>query len=77
MYRERYLIRYFFFIEGAMTINVVYALKLEDKLGSIEENKIANFSVFDVNFLREDIDKVFGNKAYAIIIDGEEVYRIQ
>ena len=59
----------------AMTLNPAYAWKQEDRLGSIEKGKIANLSVFDCDFLKDDVDKVVKASVVATVIDGEEVYR--
>lgn len=59
----------------AMTINVARQWHQEHRLGSIEFGKIANMSVFDCDFLHDDIEKVGQANIVATIIDGEEVYR--
>lgn len=59
----------------AMTINVAWQWHQEHRLGSIEFGKIANMTVFDCDFLYDDIEKVGQAKIVATIIDGEEVYK--
>ena len=59
----------------AMTINVARQWKQENRLGSIEFGKIANMTVFDCDFLHDDIEKVAKANIIATIIDGEEVYK--
>ena len=59
----------------AMTINVARQWKQENRLGSIEFGKIANMTVFDCDFLHDDIEKVAQANIIATIIDGEEVYK--
>ena len=59
----------------AMTINVARQWRQENRLGSIEFGKIANMTVFDCDFLHDDIEKVAKAKIVATIIDGEEVYK--
>ncbi len=59
----------------AMTKNVAYMWHQENNLGSIEIGKIANFSIFDADFLHEDIEKIPKAKVVATIVDGEEVFR--
>ncbi|MDO5440866.1 MAG: amidohydrolase family protein [Erysipelotrichaceae bacterium] len=59
----------------ALTINPAYAFKQEDKIGSIEKGKIANFAVLDKDLLHEDIDKLTSTKTLATIVDGEIVYK--
>ena len=59
----------------AMTINVARQFHQEHRLGSIEVDKIANMTVFDCDFLHDDIGKVAQAKIIATIVDGEEVYK--
>lgn len=59
----------------AMTINVARQWHQENRLGSIEFGKIANMTVFDCDFLHDDLDKVAKAKIVATIVDGEEVYK--
>ena len=58
----------------AMTINVARQFHQEHRLGSIEFGKIANMTVFDSDFLHDDIEKVAQANLIATIIDGEEVF---
>lgn len=59
----------------AMTINVARQWRQENRMGSIEFGKIANMTVFDCDFLHDDIEKVAQANVVATIIDGEEVYK--
>ena len=59
----------------AMTINVARQFHQEHRLGSIEFGKIANMTVFDCDFLHDDIEKVAQANIVATIVDGEEVYK--
>ena len=59
----------------AMTINVARLFHQEHRLGSIEVDKIANMTVFDCDFLHDDIEKVAQANIIATIVDGEEVYK--
>ena len=59
----------------AMTINVARQFHQEHRLGSIEVGKIANMTVFDCNFLHDDIEMVAQANIVATIIDGEEVFK--
>ena len=45
-------------------------------LGSIEFGKIANMTVYDCDFLHDDIDKVAQANIVATIVDGEEVFKV-
>ena len=59
----------------AMTINVARQWRQEHRLGSIEFGKIANMTVFDCDFLHDDIEKVAQANIIATIVDGEEVFK--
>lgn len=59
----------------AMTINVARAWHQEHRMGSIEFGKIANMTVYDCDFLHDDIEKVAQAKLVATVVDGEEVYK--
>lgn len=59
----------------AMTINVAYQWKMEDILGSIEKGKLADITVFDCNFLEDDLLKIAYDSPYATIVNGEVVYK--
>ena len=59
----------------ALTINVAHAWHQEHRLGSIEFGKIANMTVYDCDFLHDDIEKVAQANIVATIVDGEEVFK--
>ena len=59
----------------ALTINVAHAWHQEHRLGSIEFGKIANMTVYDCDFLHDDIDKVAQANLVATLVDGKEVYK--
>ena len=59
----------------AMTINVARQWRQEHRMGSIEFGKIANMTVFDCDFLHDDLEKVVQANIVATIVDGEEVYK--
>ena len=59
----------------AMTINVARQFHQEHRMGSVEFGKIANMTVFDCDFLHDDIEKVGKANIIATIVDGEEVYK--
>jgi hypothetical protein len=58
----------------AMTINVARQFHQEHRLGSIKLGKIANMTVYDCDFINDDIEKVAQANLIATIVDGEEVY---
>jgi predicted amidohydrolase YtcJ len=47
----------------------------EDRMGSISLGKIANFTVFDRDFMHDDFADIEKASCLATIVDGEEVYR--
>ena len=59
----------------AMTINVARQFHQEHRMGSIEFGKVANMTVFDCDFLHDDIEKVGKANIIATIVDGEEVFK--
>lgn len=59
----------------ALTINVARQWHLENLMGSIEFGKLANMTVYDCDFLHDDIEKVAQANIVATIVDGEEVYK--
>ena len=59
----------------ALTINVAHAWHQEHRLGSIEFGKIANMTVYDCDFLHDDIEKVAQANLIATLVDGKEVYK--
>ena len=58
----------------AMTTNVAYAWRQEDRMGSLEVGKLANLTVFSCDFLNDDAAAVANADVVATIIDGVEVY---
>ena len=58
----------------AMTINVAYAWRQEDRMGSLEVGKLANLTVFSCDFLKDEAATIANAYVVATIIDGEEVY---
>lgn len=58
----------------AMTIDAAYSIKQEKKLGSISLGKVANFTVIDFNFLKDDLQHSDEASVIATIIEGKEVY---
>ena len=58
----------------ALTKNVAYAWREEDRMGSIKCGKLANFAVLDKDFLEDDINTIPDGKVVATIVDGNVVY---
>lgn len=61
-------------LEG-LTKNVAYMWHEENRLGTLEIGKIANMTVYDKNFLKDDLEEVGKSELVCTIVDGEIVYR--
>ncbi len=59
----------------AITINVAYSWHAEDKMGSLEIGKLANLTVFDKDFMKDDLAEVENAKCLATFVDGELVFK--
>lgn len=59
----------------AMTKNVAYMWHEEERLGSLENGKIANMTVFDKDFLKDDIEEIGNASVVCTIVDGDIVYK--
>jgi hypothetical protein len=59
----------------AITTNVAYSWHQEHEMGSLEIGKLANITVFDSDFLRDDLAEVETAKCLATFVDGELVYK--
>ena len=62
-------------LEG-LTKNVAYMWHEENRLGTLEIGKIANMTVFDKNFLTDDLEEVGESDLVCTIVDGEIVYEV-
>ena len=58
----------------ALTVNVAYMWHEEDRMGSLATGKLANLTVFDRNFLKDDFADIEKAKCLATFVDGELVY---
>lgn len=58
----------------AMTTNVAYSVREEDRQGSISVGKIANFAISDADFLQDDLDAIWDATIKATYVDGKVVY---
>lgn len=58
----------------AMTQNVAYQWHEENRQGSISVGKLANFAVFDVDFLKADLANIWDTKTIATYVDGKVVF---
>ncbi len=59
----------------AITTNVAYSWHEEDRMGSLEIGKLANITVFDKDFLKDDFEEVENAKCLATFVDGKQVYK--
>jgi predicted amidohydrolase YtcJ len=59
----------------AVTINVAWQIRMEDKLGSLEVGKYADLVVLEQNLFDVATDKVADVKVVATVMDGEFTYR--
>jgi hypothetical protein len=57
-----------------LTSNVAYMWHEEDRMGSISLGKIANFVVFDRDFMHDDFAEIEKAVCLATIVDGDVVY---
>ena len=59
----------------AVTINVAWQIRMEDKLGSLEVGKYADLVVLEQNLFDVSPDKVADVKVVATVMDGEFTHR--
>lgn len=59
----------------ALTTNVAYSWHAEDLMGSLEIGKLANITVFDADFMKDDMADIEKAQCLATIVDGELVYK--
>lgn len=57
-----------------MTLDAAYASHAEDRLGSLEPGKKADFVVLDRNIMTVPFSEILGVKVSATVIDGKVVY---
>ena len=58
-----------------LTSNVAYMWHEEDRMGSISLGKLANFVVFDRDFMHDDFTEIEKAVCLATIVDGDVVYK--
>lgn len=59
------------------TINNAWLMRAEDRLGSLEAGKLADFVLLDRNLLTCPTDDIRSTRVLATYVDGAEVYRAQ
>ena len=47
----------------------------ENRMGSLETGKLANLTVFDKDFMKDDFAEIEKAKCLATYVDGELVYK--
>ena len=60
---------------AGLTSGPAYSVKQENHLGCLRIGYVANMSIFDKNFLSDDLEEIANAKVVATIIDGNELYR--
>jgi len=60
---------------AGLTTGPAYSVGQERHLGTLRIGYVANMSIYDKNFLSDDLEEVTKAKTVATIIDGDEVYR--
>lgn len=58
----------------AMTTNVAYQWRQENRQGSITPGKIANLAVFNADFLHDELSSIWNAAVVATYVDGKIVY---
>lgn len=58
----------------AMTTNVAYQWHEEDRQGSITVGKLANFAIYDTDFLKDNLETIWNSGILATYVDGVLVY---
>lgn len=59
----------------AITINVAHMWHEESRMGALETGKLANITVFDKDFMKDDFADIENAKCLATFVDGELVYK--
>lgn len=60
----------------ALTINVAYMWHEEERMGSLEVGKLANLTVFNQDFMKDDFADIEQAKCLATFVDGKKVYTV-
>lgn len=59
-----------------LTINVAKLWKEENHMGSLTPGKMANYVVYDCDFIDDDVEKIPGAVVQEVVVDGKEVYHV-
>lgn len=57
-----------------LTVNVAKTWNEENHMGSLTQGKIANYVVYDCDFIDDDVEKIPNAKLQQVVIDGDIVY---
>jgi predicted amidohydrolase YtcJ len=61
----------------AITIDAAYQLKMDDKIGSIQEGKYADFAIVDRNPMKTDAYKIRDIEVNETWVNGKRVFKRQ
>ncbi|WP_020592531.1 amidohydrolase [Kiloniella laminariae] len=61
----------------AYTVNGAYSMRQEDRVGSLEVGKLADFIVLDQNLFEVSTDRISSTKVLATFLEGENIYQAQ
>ena len=61
----------------AVTIDAAYQLKMDDKIGSIEEGKYADFAIVNQNPMKTDAYKIRDIAVNETWVNGKQVFKKQ
>ena len=59
---------------AGLTAGPAYSVMQENHLGQLRIGYVANMSVYDRNFLTDDLEEIADAKTIATVIDGKEVW---
>ena len=59
----------------AITIDAAYQLKMDDKVGSIEVGKYADFAIVDKNPMKTDAYKIRDIQVNETWVNGQQVFK--
>ena len=59
----------------AVTIDAAYQLKMDDKIGSIQEGKYADFAIVNQNPMKTDAYKIRDIEVNETWVNGQQVFK--
>ncbi|MDK2818163.1 MAG: amidohydrolase [Spirochaetota bacterium] len=57
------------------TLNAAHQVSMQDKIGSIEKGKYADFIVLEKNIFEQEIDEIHNNHVILTVFDGKILYK--